>query len=121
MIDVITYTDNLPALRAWLENKKDLYKEISYDESGVWLNVAKVPTRTNGNHSASLLRVEDTGFLIDAPLEILAMGDNPHDSLDAYGDSKLELAMNRQEVTYTDPDTEEVHTYIEPLNIGVIA
>lgn len=123
MIDAITYTNNLPGLKSWLSSNKNIYKEISFDSSGVWMNIAKVPTKVNGSQSVSLVRVDSLDFLNAAPLEILASGPEGMDIyelLDQPSTDKIEAVLNRQ-IHEIREDGELIGYYTEPFKFGVIA
>lgn len=73
MIDVITYTANLPAFRQWLaDNHLVWHRYIGKDENGVYVLLDKTPTFSNGNHYVSLVRVDNLDFINASPLEILS-------------------------------------------------
>ncbi len=76
MKDVISYTDNLPELIAWLIVNADTFPDfiILDDEGEPRLNLDKVPVSYNGDHSVTLLRVDDAAFaaIQVAPVDILA-------------------------------------------------
>ena len=100
-IDVITYTDSKNTLADWFA--ENMPGRISYDDEeakeGVRLITNKTPTYSQGNHSVSLIRVDeaDLDWIEESPLEILAQGqcktDNcPFSKLDENGIIKLRLA-----------------------------
>ena len=137
MIDAITYTNNLPALRQWMTDNVDNYAELTSGgygstDSSVWANyMAQIPVRVIGNHSVCLARVNDLTMINDCPyLEVLAsqtsgsqadqiaMWNNMSDELYA----KVELVYDRTpQMTYNEDGTETGEYYTPQKAIGVIA
>jgi len=129
MIDAITYTSDLPALRLWLEANAESYPtSIGMDESGAYILLSKTPTFSDGNHSVSLLRVENMAFINASPLEVLAqcpMGGNPFTLMDADARQKYNLAYPRPVINVPEStfmgETRPAYTYQRPEQFGGFA
>lgn len=117
---IITYTDDLAAFRIWLSNNKASHSEI-LDDNGVWLNIEQVPTRSNGNHSVSVVADKHLSFIQGTPLTVLAQGSDPWALIDSDDEAKVELALNRQTIAVYDFDDNFLYNWKEPLSFGVIA
>ena len=129
MIDLITYTPNLTALRASIKSKVGENPLVVEDDEGnTWLNYpAQVPVKSRNNHSVSVVRInaEDKSFLESLnTLEILSetSSGDPWDNIrgNQGKTDKIELAHDRTTVVVKDPSGNNVN-YTPSLEIGMIA
>jgi len=123
MLDVITYTDDLTSLRAWLLANKDNWPEINEDGKII---SGKVKVYENGDKSVSMIECETLDFINASPLEILAQGErgvvDPNTLLTGDAITKFESVIDRTPIDITDLDTGEViETVTPPLSVGVFA
>lgn len=128
MIDAITYTDNLPAFRQWLADNHATYpKYIGIDESVAYVLLSKTPTFSSGNHSISLVRVDNLDFINASPLEILSQVPIGKDAFifDAAAKAKYDLAYPRPiiEVPASEfmGEARPAYTYQAPEKFGGFA
>lgn len=124
--DVISYTSDKPALIEWLNNYQSAFSSMIYlDDDGPKLALPKVPIEGMGDHTVTLLRVDESGLaaIQAAPVEILSvveMGEDPYAPLTQDGWDKIALCIDQtpQEIRI---NGELVGEYVAPLTFGVFA
>ena len=123
MIDVITKVSNKPEFLAALSGSSNKHVYLN-EEGDPKIRLTKVPTKTSGDHSVSMLRIDSLDELEGLGLEVLAWCEtgsgNVHDLIAADPDltAKVEQVIDRTPIEKINLDGESVGFYTPYLNFG---